>query len=309
MTTKVKVENQVENQVVQAEIIAELNSRLSELRKNLFITIEIITPLIAKHLLEENLSTTAIKNRKISNRKIKQYVRDILGDFWKVAAPIIIDKDGKLIDGQNRCLAVIRANHPIISIIIRGSESDVFDVLDNGKSRTHADALSSIRVNGQSLVKHSSVSAAINAIKSYNQNHSNIKDNRGMFTNPEIVKMVRDNFHFYDTPFRNNLIQQSRKNLKSTVREGVLAAFYYMFKPTDTNVDNFMRILSTNDSTTPNVIRSFREVLLQNKNKKSTDRSFLSEKDILVIIIKLYMIYKDGNLDTRKTIPSATDKK
>jgi hypothetical protein len=80
----------------------------------------------------------------INNRGIRPlvdaYARDMAAGHWSLNGdPIRFDKDGNLIDGQHRLLAIIKANVPIKSFVVRDLGDDAFITLDSGIKRTMGD--------------------------------------------------------------------------------------------------------------------------------------------------------------------------
>jgi len=97
-----------------------------------------VTPTLAAQWLSTNHSN----NRKKSKRLIAQYARDMIAGKWDVTGEAIkFDTTGRLIDGQHRLSAVVEAHKNVRMAVITGLEPKVIHVLDTGKSRTGADAL------------------------------------------------------------------------------------------------------------------------------------------------------------------------
>jgi len=111
----------------------DLHALQSKFGKSITLRIEIISPDVAKSYLQKNIINETVKNRTISKSSVNLYVKDILAGRWKVGTPIIFDEKDCLIDGQTRCTAVVKANKPILSTVLRGVPSDNFDVIDGGK--------------------------------------------------------------------------------------------------------------------------------------------------------------------------------
>lgn len=88
-------------------------------------------------------------NRPFKRNTIDKYVRDILAGRWHFTAePIKLDGEGRLLDGQNRCMALLKASeesgNPDLSLpvlIVRGLEPEAQDVMDTGKARSVGDQL------------------------------------------------------------------------------------------------------------------------------------------------------------------------
>lgn len=99
--------------------------------------VETITPAMARVYLGLN-----VKNRRKKDHRITRYARDIAAGNWKLTGEAIkFDRDGNLVDGQNRLYAVIEANAPAQFLVVRGLDPETMEVLDSGAPRSAADAL------------------------------------------------------------------------------------------------------------------------------------------------------------------------
>lgn len=96
----------------------------------------LITPDKAAELMHRNTN-----NRRIKNRKIANYARDMVEGAWNAdASDIKFDRDGTLLDGQNRLLACMEANVPFPTLIRTGLDPSARDHVDTGSARTTGDA-------------------------------------------------------------------------------------------------------------------------------------------------------------------------
>lgn len=101
------------------------------------ITQQLITPTKAAEYLERNKA-----NRPVSKRRVLQYTSDMKEGRWKQTGdPLRFAVDGRLLDGQHRLEALIKANIPLRFVCIFDLEEEIFDVLDTGKIRNAADTL------------------------------------------------------------------------------------------------------------------------------------------------------------------------
>lgn len=99
---------------------------------------ETITPTKAKKWLENKNKD----NRRLRKGIVSAYARDIKNGSWEFTGDAIrFNGDGTLIDGQHRLAAVVSANKPIKSLVIRGLESKSKFVFDTGAKRNLADVL------------------------------------------------------------------------------------------------------------------------------------------------------------------------
>lgn len=269
--------------------LAKLIAEQQRLNKNITVSIEIINPELALKYFQQNVNEDSVKNRKIDQRTVNAYVKDILAGRWKIGAPIIFGRTVGLLDGQNRCAAVVKAQKSIVSIVIRGVDDDIFDTLDGGKKRTHKDVLTTLVYNGKQLVKASGVSSGINIMSSMEKKHKGIDKNRGFFTNSELFDMVKKDFEYYNEPFENGSIPKWRKNINLAIRESIITGFYYANKKLyGDDVDAFLTTITSSTDTTPPIVREFRDMMLENKNKKSDERGYLRPYQVYHLVNTLF---------------------
>jgi hypothetical protein len=104
--------------------------------------IETITPALAEKYL-----SNMVLNRKPRETTIIMYANDMKNDKWLLSPQgIAFDESNRLIDGQHRLKAIIRAAIPIELLVIRGFPTSqksmkTMDVLDAGAVRTIGDRL------------------------------------------------------------------------------------------------------------------------------------------------------------------------
>ena len=99
-------------------------------------SVELITPEIAKEMLE-----TSLGNRRIYNERPNCYAKEIKTGHWELnGETIVFDEDGHLKDGHTRLKAIISAEKPVEIVVVRGVRRTV-SVFDRGKNRSVADNL------------------------------------------------------------------------------------------------------------------------------------------------------------------------
>ena len=97
-----------------------------------------ISPSDAKLLLDLNQ-----KNRKLNEETVRKYSSDMAEGGWKdSASQIQISGDGNLLNGQHRLRAILSSNTSQILTVTEGVPEGSFAVMDVGRVRTPADALS-----------------------------------------------------------------------------------------------------------------------------------------------------------------------
>lgn len=110
---------------------------LSSDRTALTIDVVTVSPEMAKRWLGQNTH-----NRRLKPRAIAAYARDMVAGDWKLTGEAIkFDIHGRMLDGQNRCHAIILANVSVQMLVIRDLAPDTQDVMDTGVKRTHGDQL------------------------------------------------------------------------------------------------------------------------------------------------------------------------
>lgn len=105
---------------------------------SLDITIETITPELARQYLGPNR-----ENRKIRQRRVEMYADQMRRGQWQgTGDPFRFDPAGRLLDGQHRLLAVIASKVPLEdAVVIRDVPTEAFKVLDTGLGRGTGDSL------------------------------------------------------------------------------------------------------------------------------------------------------------------------
>lgn len=99
-------------------------------------SIEVITPEMATEYLTHN-----IVNRKMNKGQVAYYARLMGEGKWLLnGESIVFDAKGNLSDGQHRLQAIIVANVPIQSVVVRNVNCDAFTTFDQGKARSTADS-------------------------------------------------------------------------------------------------------------------------------------------------------------------------
>lgn len=95
-------------------------------------SVQYVTPHMASRWLKNNKH-----NRPPIKSAIKHYARQMRLGRWKLNGDAIrFDKQGNLIDGQNRLLACIEAGCSFWTLVIKGLDSDAFNSIDQGVMRT-----------------------------------------------------------------------------------------------------------------------------------------------------------------------------
>jgi len=101
------------------------------------ITKEKISPALASRWLKQNKG-----NRPLRSRHISWLASQIQQGKWCVnGSTVKFDSQGRLLDGQHRLAACVKANKAFESYVINGINGNTFATIDTGKNRTGGDML------------------------------------------------------------------------------------------------------------------------------------------------------------------------
>lgn len=96
-----------------------------------------VTPETAERWLSGNTV-----NRKLRERRVQQYARDMVAGRWHSSNDAIaFDPDGHLINGQHRLNAVARSGVTVVFLVVRNMPSESMTTMDSGAGRSAGDAL------------------------------------------------------------------------------------------------------------------------------------------------------------------------
>ena len=96
-----------------------------------------ISPKRAKEWLEKNTV-----NRPLRNWWVKELASRMQKGQWKLSPePIVFSRDGRMLDGQHRSWAIIESGMTVMMSVAIVEDDSVFDVLDQGVTRSNSDIL------------------------------------------------------------------------------------------------------------------------------------------------------------------------
>lgn len=107
------------------------------LRPDPSIKVVSVTPAMAQEWLTHNEV-----NRNIRTHDVEKYARAMIRGQWALTGEAIkFSSDGKLLDGQHRLTAIMRAKQPVQLVVIHGIDESAQLEMDSGARRTASDAL------------------------------------------------------------------------------------------------------------------------------------------------------------------------
>lgn len=122
----------------------------------------VVTPELAQELIRLNDN-----NRPVRTGVVERYSEDMKAGDWRFSGDNIrISNAAKLLDGQHRLLAIIKSKKAQTFNIQTGLEPEAFEVIDTGRGRSAADAVS---VKG--IQNATTVAGAAKIIKMFEEGH------------------------------------------------------------------------------------------------------------------------------------------
>jgi hypothetical protein len=242
---------------------------------------ELITPAIAKQILESNLI-----NRRPKPPVVLRYASDMQRGLWKTdtAEFIKISKNGVLLDGQHRLMAVIKANTSVYFNVARGVNDEIFDVIDTGSIRNAGDVFKIAGVKRECTLP--SIISTYNKLK--NNKTFNVNKNLRL-NNSELLQQYYEDELFWQEVGRksHNWYMSFAKILQPSFIGGFYAYFYEINPKL---AESFFDELTTGINVSNNIIHLLRNKLMQ--DKISLRKMHLNLK--FAYIIKTWNYYVTG---------------
>lgn len=255
-----------------------------------------VTPKLAEQWLKANPS-----NRPINDNTVERYTQQIkLGNWQLTGEPIQFDKDGRLLNGQHRLRAIIKAGKSIDTLVVRGVSPLAVEYMDTGRKRDVKDTMVFAGIDHAGFALASAASWAHQLTVNPRYTH------HVPATNHEVVAFYRSAKGFYESMKFGQLAA-------TVVRSAAMAAgLHYLFHQKDTDLADyfFLALGEGTGLTNDNVIYHLRERLLKNAMSKAK----LHRKDVAAMIIKTWNLLRAGKSNApRQSIawtakgPSAED--
>lgn len=236
--------------------------------ENAGIILQTITPETAASWLKINT-----RNRRVSADLVNGYARAMQEGRWDTNGETIkISDRGRLLDGQHRLLACVKAQCNFRSYVIFGVNDDMFATIDVGKKRTAGDII------GLDDIKNAdTVAAAVRWV---------VLLRSGSFKKAN-VKMAADEIRLFlmGEPDIETSAAEARK-AHTVVAPAIAGALHYLFSIKDRETaDAFMRDLAMGSNLIPgDPILVLRERLIRDKISKAR----LPQEEIMALCIRAW---------------------
>ena len=247
--------------------------------------IVMVTPDMATRWL-----TCNTHNRKVRQSVVARYRADMEAGLWTMAAdPIRFDRDGILIDGQHRLIALSELPEVVTIpfLVVRGLPPESQGVMDQGTKRTPGDQL------GLLGVKNSNQVAA--AVKKYIvwRNGLMFRDQKvaGQITSPQIEQWVTE--HAEDVAFFNSIATVVRQNDAPPSISGAAALAFAEIDPVA--CERFFTLLARGAGGEGHPITTLDKRLQRHRREGLK----MPDRDYLALLILAWNAWRDGKSITK----------
>lgn len=236
--------------------------------------LERITPETAAEMLQLNT-----ENRPVISKHIAYLAREITSGRWQVNGDTICFSEGRLVDGQHRLMAIVRAGIPVQSFVIRGVPAESFATKDTGKKRSASDVMS---INNISNSKR----CAATAYKVW-QYKTTGHINQGKI-NPSPAELM--DFYIQNQGIQHSVLAVPAK--QKLISHALASALHYLFSEKDqVDADKFWEdVIRGENLRSDDAVYAFRNRLINNASSKSK----LPIAYIATLAIKAWNFRRDG---------------
>lgn len=249
----------------------------------------LLTPKLAQTFLDGQIEN----QRNPSKSKIKKYIHAIKEGLWKLdGSTIKIDWYGQMIDGQQRCKAVVESGKSIRTNVAYGIDPSCFMTFDSGKPRSIGDSLF---IKNEKY--YNSLANALNLLYEYEE--EKYLYGGYVLQTEESLRFLRE---------RPDLRKSLEKVIPAKlISHGIGGFLHYIFSEKDKQkADEFFHKLATAEGfKAKDPINVLRTQLLDNKKEKIGK---MRRPTIINITIKAWNIFRKDGTCSKKLTWRSTEK-
>ena len=185
--------------------------------------------------LADELLSRAAPNRDVRPSRVAKYRTDMEGGHWVLnGEPIIVSSDGKLIDGQHRCLAIRDTTASVDVLLVLGVQPAAMATMGQGVPRTAGDYLG---IEGEPNARTCANIARL--MLAYRRNDGEALRDTAKPTNAEVLEFYHD--HRDDIQRSAALALAHKESVQSLVAPGVLGFCHAVLEAIDqTAADDYI---------------------------------------------------------------------
>lgn len=229
-------------------------------------------------------------NRKVSRVNLENLMKAMEQGRWHTdGSPIKFDREGHLIDGQHRLLAVINTGKSQTFMVVFGVERASMTTLDTGKTRSRGDVLA---IHDPNLVDVNSVAAAATIMFRWDSGIRGNNLRNAYVSNDEVVT-------YYDKN-KDEIVEGTRQGRRLMRHIGAgsgqsFALCYYLFTNIDAEDAEFFwdRLVDGQGLEIGNPIYALRELLAREARNPETRERMRADVSV-ALTIKAWNAYRRG---------------
>lgn len=240
-----------------------------------------VTPALAEKWLELN-----IKNRNPKAAKIAQYTEDMRTGNWRINGEAMkFSITPRMIDGQNRCFACIKADTPFITAVIEGLEDLDQETLDGQAPRRYSDVL---KLRGEA--DSQGLAAAVRSLNGWQRGHRSFDGGAvGRVASNTMLDVTLGKY----PELRENLAYIRRVSRHSHIPVSVLGSLWWAFHNADPEDAAFFfdRLVSDEDHHSGEPIFALRRALSARRDRAGT---YPNPTYVAALTIKAWNAFRAG---------------
>lgn len=253
---------------------------------NVRLSIERITPDIAKKMLETNVG-----NRDLKREPLAQALEN--GEWQLGNDAITFDENGNLTNGQNRLNACINANMPIDVIVARGIKRSAQVTMDTGVKRSLVDYLKMKGYKNCSTV--GAIGTALQYVEKYGMDGAFGRQGSNLFTLKSTLDFIDEHDEKRIEPIVRDVMLFRSKQGSRVINSRTLGALFDTFRQAgDDNYRSFVDQL-TNKKTACASVRLLLNRLSEYAEEINKGGTLVNQKYVAAIIIKAWNAYMRGD--------------
>ena len=241
-------------------------------------TIELVTPEMARNWLGGRT-----RNRNVRDTKVLEYAIDMEAGRWHVAAALVFNVDGQLIDGQHRLEAVVLHDEPVLFNVVRNAVPEAMLAVDTGLKRTLADFLRMRNVSSAT-----DIAVLIRAMwrwdyyKTFNAVPSTQKS--------PTIQQAMAYFEEHEGDLHEAVTFATRYYKRTFIMRSVIGGLHILFNAIDSEDElEFWRLVADGADGAPTII-ALRRRLLENHTK----RDKMPGWHVAALVIKAWNLWREA---------------
>lgn len=255
-----------------------MTAAVTQLHAGPTIRVVTVTPAMAEQWLSRN-----DVNRNIRQQNVEKYSRAMSSGKWTMTGePIKFGSDGRLLDGQHRLLAIIRAGIAVDLVVVDGLEPSAQLDMDSGAKRSASDAIGFLGETNSALLAASARLAFLVDRGLINQD----RKKHGV-SNSEIAAYVQSNPDLRDAVLVTNNL---RRHIDAAPT-AICVAYYYLARINHSQAEEFFNGLATRANVSAGSAILALDSRLRSIRKNATRAS---HRDYLNLFFKAWNYWRRG---------------